>query len=91
MAKSRNHFFYVLECEDGSYYAGYAVNVERRFKEHISGTGAKYTKQRKPIDVIHQEVFFSRSEACKKEAAFKQLTRKEKENYIETYKESWAD
>jgi putative endonuclease len=33
----------MIRCEDGSFYTGYSTNPERRFKEHVSGKGAKYT------------------------------------------------
>ncbi|MHC5224816.1 GIY-YIG nuclease family protein [Ignatzschineria sp. LJL83] len=78
------HFFYVLHCKDNTFYAGYSTDVERRLKEHNAGTGAKYTRleKRRPAIMIHIETFDSKSEAMKQEYAFKQLTRKQKEQYL---------
>lgn len=82
--QNQKHFFYVIKCQDNTFYAGYAVDVTRRVKEHNDGIGAKYTRSlmRRPVELIHYEVFFTRSDAMKQEYAFKQLRRKEKENYL---------
>lgn len=77
-------YFYVLECRDGTYYAGYTTDLEHRLKVHNEGKGAKYTrpKSRRPLVRIHEEVFKSRGEALKAEAAFKKLSRPQKEAYL---------
>ena len=77
------HYFYVLQCRDSSFYAGYTNDLEKRIKTHNDKKGAKYTRFRTPVRLIHSEIFESKSEALKKEYAFKQLTRKQKEAYIE--------
>ena len=77
------HYFYVLECRDSSFYAGYTNDLEKRIKAHNDKKGAKYTRFRTPVRLIHSETFETKSEALKKEYAFKQLTRKQKEAYIE--------
>jgi len=89
MAKTKEHFFYVLHCKDGTYYGGYTTDLERRLKEHNDGNGAKYTRleKRRPVKMIHHELFHTRSEATKAEYAFKQLTRKQKEKYLSTFKQ----
>ena len=46
MEKTAEHLFYVLECKDGSYYAGYTNNLERRVRVHNEGKGAKYTQSK---------------------------------------------
>lgn len=86
------HYFYVLHCKDKTFYAGYTTNPIRRLKEHNDGIGAKYTRlaKRRPLTMIHQEAFETRSDATKAEAAFKKLTRKQKENYLETKKCRWT-
>ena len=76
------HYFYVLECSDRSYYAGYTTEPERRLKEHNNGIGSKYTKSRRPVKMIHHASYLTRSEATKAEAAFKKLTRKQKETKL---------
>ncbi|AQP53509.1 endonuclease [Vagococcus penaei] len=84
MATKQTAYFYVLECADLSYYAGYTTDIGRRLNEHNTGKGAKYTRlaSRRPAKLIHIEKFPSKSAAMKAEYAFKQLTRKQKECYL---------
>lgn len=84
MENKTRHYFYVLQCADKTFYAGYTTDPERRLKEHNSGSGAKYTHppKRRPVKMIHLEKFGTRSAATKAEYAFKQLTRPQKENYL---------
>ncbi|MFL2100464.1 GIY-YIG nuclease family protein [Desemzia sp. FAM 23991] len=77
-------YFYVLYCNDGTFYGGYTTELKRREEEHNSGTGAKYTKpvKRRPVHMVYAEAFATRSEATKAEYAFKQQTRKRKIQYL---------
>lgn len=79
---SSEHYFYVLHCGDDSFYAGYTTDTLRREQEHNNGIGSKYTKARRPVQMIYKEVFGSRTEATKAEAAFKKLSRKQKEKFL---------
>ena len=77
---------YVVECGDGSFYAGTTTDIQRRLFEHNeTKKGAKYTRSRRPVKLVHIVEFSSRSEAQKSEAAFKKLSRSEKEKIV--YKE----
>lgn len=78
------HHVYILECADGTYYTGYTTDVERRVEEHNAGTGAKYTRGRTPVEVIHTETYDSQSAAMQREYAIKQLRRPAKEELVET-------
>jgi putative endonuclease len=71
-------FVYVLRCGDGSLYAGVSTDVEARVIAHNSGRGARYTRSRLPVAVVHVERKRSRSTALRREAAIKSLTREEK-------------
>jgi len=82
MEKNSNHYFYVLECADQSFYAGYTNNVDRRVAVHNAGKGAKYTRARGPVECIYVEEFDTKQEAMRAEYAFKQLTRTQKMKYI---------
>jgi len=83
MAITCSWVLYVLLCADGSYYTGTTTDIKRRLKEHnTSRRGAKYTKTRRPVEIIYTEKFPSRSSAQKAEYRFKQLTRKQKEKVI---------
>jgi len=79
----KNWYLYVLLCADGTYYTGVTTDITRRLKEHNAlSTGAKYTKTRRPVELIYQTVFEDRSSAQKAEYRFKQLARKQKDEYI---------
>lgn len=64
---------YLLECSDGSYYAGITNDLENRIKAHNEGLGAKYTRGRTPVTLLAQKAFLDRSEASKAEIAVKKL------------------
>ena len=73
---------YVLKCSDGSYYSGSTTDIRRRVYEHNQGKGSKYTRSRLPANIIYFESYPDRSSAQKAEAAFKKLSRKQKEAFI---------
>lgn len=76
------HHVYVLECDDGSLYTGYTTDVERRVAEHDASDGAKYTRGRTPVQLVHVESFDCRSAAMSREYEIKQLSRLEKERLV---------
>lgn len=76
------HWVYVVRCADGTYYTGYTTDVERRVAEHNDGEGAKYTRGRTPVELIHRERFDSRSTAMQREAEIKALDRREKRRLV---------
>ena len=78
----KNHYVYVLRCADGTLYTGWTTDLERRVKAHNSGKGAKYTRSRKPVELVYFEVFDDKIEAQKREYAVKRLSRAEKEVLI---------
>ena len=80
--ENKDHYFYVLSCKDGSLYAGYTNDLQRRVRLHNEGKGAKYTRGRGPVDLIFSKPYPTKSEALKAEYAFKQLERKEKLQYL---------
>lgn len=74
---------YILECVDGSYYTGYAADVEARFARHVSGKGAKYTRSHRPLRIVYKETLEDKSAAMHREWLIKQMTRKQKEQLIQ--------
>jgi putative endonuclease len=80
--RESGHFVYVLECGDGSLYTGYTTDVQRRLEEHRNGVGAKYTRGRTPIELVHVEGFGNRSAAQAREAEIKALSRRQKESLV---------
>ncbi|WP_058993788.1 GIY-YIG nuclease family protein [Haloarcula sp. CBA1127] len=82
-ARSPYHV-YVLRCSDNTFYTGYTTDVERRVREHDAGDGAKYTRGRTPVELIHVESFDSQSDAMSREYEIKQYSRPEKERLVES-------
>jgi len=81
--KASSWIFYVLCCNDDTFYAGVTTDIYRRLFEHnTSSRGAKYTKSRRPVKLIYGEYFQSRSLAQKAEHKFKSLTRRQKEYIV---------
>ncbi|WP_147589611.1 GIY-YIG nuclease family protein [Clostridium paraputrificum] len=76
------NYVYILKCGDDSLYTGWTNNLEKRFKDHCSGRGAKYTKGRGPLVLVYYEEFEDKSGAMKREYEIKRLTRKQKEELI---------
>ncbi len=72
-------YAYMLRCGDDSIYSGYTVDPAKRLEAHNAGKGAKYTRTRRPVELIYCEEFATKSEALKREAALKKLTHAEKE------------
>lgn len=72
------HYVYILKCKDNSLYTGWTTDIEKRLKAHNSGKGAKYTKSRKPVELVYKEEFDNKSDALRREAAIKSLTRSQK-------------
>jgi putative endonuclease len=81
---------YILLCAGGTYYVGIARDVERRFREHKDGTGARYTRANPPIRIVYRQRMRTRGAALKREYALKQLTRKQKDELIRRYRLSLA-
>ena len=73
---------YVLQCSDGSLYTGITNDVARRFKQHNAGTASRYTRSRRPVQLMFQEPQASRSAALKRELAVKAMSREQKETLI---------
>jgi predicted GIY-YIG superfamily endonuclease len=76
------YYAYILLCKDGSYYTGYAKNVEQRVEQHKKGQGARYTRMRGLKKMVYVEEFNSRSEAMKREREIKSLSHSEKHRLI---------
>ena len=70
---------YILRCGDGSLYTGITTDVPARLAAHRSGKGAKYTRGRLPLELIHWEECGTHSDALKRELTVKALSREEKE------------
>lgn len=76
-------FVYMLRCADGTLYSGWTSDLTRRLAAHAHGkAGAKYTRARRPVTLVHCEVFGTQSEAMRRENEMKALTRAQKETLV---------
>lgn len=78
---------YILECADGTLYTGIAAHVARRLAQHNGEKpgGARYTAGRRPVRLVYEARFPSRSAALKEEARIKRLSRREKSGLVAGY------
>lgn len=78
----KTNYTYMVKCSDGTYYTGWTTDLEHRVNVHNSGEGAKYTRSRRPVELVYYEKYETKAEAMKREYAIKQLSRKKKEELI---------
>ena len=71
-------YVYLLRCADDTVYAGCTTDPQRRLDQHNTGRGAKYTRARRPVTLVYLEQAENHSQALRREAALKRLSRKEK-------------
>lgn len=75
-------FVYIVRCADNTLYTGMTNDLLRRIDQHNAGNASRYTRVRRPVELVYQQQVESRSAALKREYAIKQLTRRQKENLI---------
>lgn len=71
-------YVYLLRCADDTLYTGCTTDPQRRLEQHNAGRGAKYTRARRPVTLVYVEQAEDHSQALRREAALKCLSRKEK-------------
>ncbi|MBN2816864.1 MAG: GIY-YIG nuclease family protein [Campylobacterales bacterium] len=83
-----SYYVYILKCSDETFYTGITTDILRRLYEHNeSSKGAKYTKLRRPVELVYSEVCEDRSSASKREYVIKRFSRVKKIELIESTKE----
>ena len=75
---SQVNYTYIVKCSDETLYTGWTNDLEKRLRAHNSGKGAKYTKNRRPVELVYFEEYDTKQEAMKREYAIKQLPREKK-------------
>lgn len=78
------NFVYIIKCKDNTYYTGWTNHLEKRIQAHQEGKGAKYTKNRRPVELVYYEEFDTKVEAMRREYEIKQLSRSKKEELIKS-------
>ncbi|OGF98688.1 hypothetical protein A3D78_04440 [Candidatus Gottesmanbacteria bacterium RIFCSPHIGHO2_02_FULL_39_14] len=71
-------FVYILLCKDRSLYTGVSNNPQKRFSDHQTGKGSKYTRSFKAKSIVHLEKYMTKSEALKRERLIKSWSREKK-------------
>lgn len=82
-SNDERHYVYMLRCADNTLYTGWTTNLEKRVAVHNAGKGAKYTRNRCPVELVYYECLETKSEALRRECAIKKLTRCEKTALIQ--------
>jgi len=75
---------YIILCIDNSLYTGITTDVQRRFAQHLAGTGAKYFRGHSPLRLVYLEDGHDRSSASRREAEIKKLRPEDKRRLIES-------
>jgi putative endonuclease len=76
-------FVYIVACSDGTFYTGWAVDVQARVATHNAGRGSTYCRQRRPVRLVYQEEVTTRTEAMRREQAIKRMSHASKIKLIE--------
>ncbi len=76
----QNHWsVYIVRCSDGTFYTGVAKDLERRLHQHNHlNTGAKYTRTRRPVELVYREAAADRSSAQQREYQLRKLSAAQK-------------
>ena len=86
------YYVYILETiaknNKKRFYTGYTNNLNRRLQEHKKGTGAKFCRGKKKIQLKYFESFMERKEAMRRELEIKTFSRKQKIELIKTFDEA---
>lgn len=78
------YWVYILRCSNQSYYTGYTDNLEKRFSEHLTGKGGKYTRSFKPLSIAQSwEIKGNKRKAMRIERYIKTLSKTQKEELVQ--------
>lgn len=80
--QDKKYYVYIILTVNNKLYCGYTDDVEKRYRLHKEGKGAKFTRANKPFKLVYTAEFDTKQEAQKEEYRIKHLPRKEKEKLI---------
>lgn len=75
-------YVYIVQCCDGSYYTGYTPDLKKRIELHNKGKGAKYTRDRRPVELVWHKGYKYFRYAFLEEKRIQALTREKKEKLV---------
>jgi predicted GIY-YIG superfamily endonuclease len=73
---------YLLRCADGTLYCGWSTDPERRLRQHQAGSASRYTRTRRPVELVYTREFSTRSEAMREEVRIKRLSAADKRRLL---------
>lgn len=76
------NYTYIVRCSDDSLYTGWTNDLEKRLRAHNEGKGARYTKSRRPVELVYYETFETKEEAMSREWAIKHMNREQKKRLL---------
>ncbi len=85
------NYVYILRCSDDTLYTGWTNDLGKRIKAHSSGTGAKYTRGRGPVELVYFEEFDDKKDAMKREYEIKKYSKSKKERLIKSSSKKFSD
>lgn len=80
--KEGHNYTYMLRCRGDMLYTGWTNNLEKRVRTHSEGLGGKFTRSHRPLELAWYTCYSDKSEAMRREAEIKRLTRSQKEELI---------
>ena len=83
----KKYYTYLILTVDNTLYCGYTDDPEKRFEKHKAGLAAKYTRAHKPLKMVYVKELDTKSEALKEERRIKKLSRSQKEELVNSYKQ----
>jgi putative endonuclease len=83
-------FVYLLRCADDTLYCGWSTDPERRLRQHQAGTASRYTRTRRPVELVYTREFATRSEAMREEVRIKGLPARDKRRLWLRADTSWT-
>ena len=85
MKRRGQYHAYLVECSDGTYYAGYTGDLAARLTRHNAGQGAKYCRSKRPVTLVYEKAYRYYKWAVLAERGLKQLTRAQKQALVRSY------
>lgn len=73
-----DHFVYILECSDKTFYVGYSTDPTFRLEYHQAGRGGSYTAKRLPVALVFHEAFPTMEAALAREKQLKRWSHAKK-------------
>jgi len=75
-------FVYIVRCADRTLYTGVTTDAEKRVADHNGGRGAKYTRNRLPVELVFVEAAGERGDALRREHEIKRMRLSDKRELI---------